>query len=139
MNLTQSLDNEPNMKIIIVTAVVLSIDSVLLILSCFLLYKVYTIYKFNDIPMILSITSITLILVNLIIFNAITIDINLKDESRGGESFFYETYTRFNIYSSIGFFMELFIVFALLLDLYKWVIFIIMTMSLKTERQILKL
>lgn len=139
MNLTQNLDDEPNMKVIIVNALVLSIYSVLLILSCILLFKVYKIYKFEDLPMILSITTITLILANLIIFNAITIDINLKDENRGGQSFFYETWTTFNIYASIGFLLELFILLALLLDLYKWVIFIVMTMNLKSERQIFKI
>lgn len=67
------LEHQPNMKLVSVYSLNGVIFLILFIMSTFLICRVYKLFKFNDIPVLLSIVFITLSLATLVLFNSISI------------------------------------------------------------------
>ena len=67
------LEHQPNMKLVSGYSLNGVIFLILFIMSTFLICRVYKLFKFNDIPVLLSIVFITLSLATLVLFNSISI------------------------------------------------------------------
>ncbi len=112
----------PNLKFVYFTSFNIIISLLMLSLSCYNLNRVYKLFGFKDIPMILSILSITLSIVCLITFWCISVSTQYTEYP----SFFKTNYGE-DLHVCLGFLIENAIFYALMLDLFKWGIFIIAT------------
>ena len=98
------------------------LDLILLAFACYLIFKVYKLVKFTDLPMLLSIISITLSLVFLLLLQIWSILGDVED-SKG----FFNSNIADCIANSFDTLKLVFMFFALTFDLYKWCIFIAAT------------
>ncbi len=84
--------------------------------------------KLNDIPMLLSIVSISLALTSFLIYNIMmliaTMEINDYD---GWDTYYLNTVRGVNFRLSIDQLKVMFTFFAFVFDLYKWCVFIVAT------------
>jgi hypothetical protein len=114
---------DPNYKFVYLTSVNITVASLFFIFSCYLMIKVKRFFGFRDLSMFLSILSITLSLVTLIVFLSISISAQFSEDA------FFNTHTGEDLHTCIGLLLEIFIFYALMIDLYKWCIFIAATSS----------
>jgi hypothetical protein len=113
---------EPNYKLGVIFIVAECVYCPLFFILSYLLYKVYVRYRLTDKPMLLSNFAVLITLGLLIIFCAFNLDDIFQEKS-----FWAKTNLRWNTLSSIGFFLEIFILLGLIFDLYKWWLFIVST------------
>lgn len=77
-------ENEPNIKIVAVMSLDGFIFLILFLLSSFILYKVYKLFRYKDPPVLLSIICITLSLATLVVYCSIII---IQQYGKGSGSF----------------------------------------------------
>jgi len=68
-----TVDNDPNLKIVVVMSLDGFIFLMLFLLSSFILYRVYKLFRYKDPPVLLSIICITLSLATLVVYCSISI------------------------------------------------------------------
>ena len=120
----------PRWKAVTVYSVMLAIFSLMYLISFYLLYRVYKSFKFSDKPMIFSIICVHCALGILVIYDSFLIDINIYRD----KSIFEKTNLTFSLSTTLlGFIMEFIILSGLILDLYKWWLFIAMTNDTNNE------
>jgi hypothetical protein len=64
---------DPNYKFVVFTLINIVVAFLYIIFACYLLLKIKTMFGFRDLPMLLSIMSITLALSSMIIFLSISV------------------------------------------------------------------
>ena len=96
--------------------------------SSYLVYKVYKLVKYEDLPMLLSIISITLSLICLVVFQVWAIIGDFQDEHGYFNSNIADCIA--NIFDT---FKLIFLFFAFTFDLYKWCIFIAATGTVQNK------
>ena len=110
-------------KLIAVMIIVALVDLGLFSFACYLVYKIYKLIHFRDLPMLLSIISITLALICFEVYSILLIvQANLI-----GQDVYLNTDDGTNILRIIDFFKVMFTFCAFVFDLYKWCIFITAT------------
>lgn len=118
--------SEINFKLLIVIGIASIIDCGLLIFAFYLVFKVYKLVKFTDMPMLLSIIAITLSLILLLVFCAFDIASLYVPETdwfnRSEGTIITEQIDRLKV---------MFIYCAFIFDLYKWCVFIAATSKSK--------
>ena len=68
-----TVDNDPNLKIVVVMSLDGFIFLMLFLLSSYILYRVYKLFRYKDPPVLLSIICITLSLATLVVYCSISI------------------------------------------------------------------
>ena len=122
MEVIVSQEKEIYKSYVILLAVNLVIFSILFLLSLYLLFRVYKLFKYEGDPvMFWSVFTISLSLFTLVTFNSIQIYSQYYDVK--GYSL--------NVVTCMGYLLEVLIFISISLDLYKWGIFIATT---KTEQ-----
>lgn len=122
MEVIVSQEKEIYKSYVILLAVNLVIFSILFLLSLYLLFRVYKLFKYKGDPvMFWSVFTISLSLFTLVTFNSIQIYSQYYDVK--GYSL--------NVVTCMGYLLEVLIFISISLDLYKWGIFIATT---KTEQ-----
>lgn len=114
---------DPNFKFVTFTSINIMVAFLFLLFASYLLLRVKKLFGFRDVPMLLSIISITLSLATLITF----LSISLAEQFQ--ENTFFTNHIGYDIHSCIGLLLEVFIFYALINDLFKWCIFIAATSS----------
>ena len=120
----------PHWKSVTIYSINLCIFLILYIVSFFLLRRVFKVFRFSDKPMFFSIICVHSALGILVLYNSISIDINIyRDRS------LFETSRMIFALSQtlLGFILEVVILLGLIFDLYKWWLFIAMTSDPNTE------
>ena len=111
----------PNYKFVILTSINIFVAFSFLLFASYLLMRIKQLFGFRDIPMFLSILSITLSLATLITF----LSISLAEQYQ--ENTFFTSSIGLDIHSCLGLLLEVFIFYALIVDLFKWCVFIAAT------------
>jgi hypothetical protein len=108
----------PHPKLLITIGSTALLDLSLLIFAVYLIFNIYKLVKFNDIPMLLSIISIALALLCLFIFCVMDIMSFYSEKS------YFNTAFGSNLCEQFDSMKVMFIYCAFVFDLYKWCIFI---------------
>lgn len=120
----------PHWKSVTVYSVMLGIFSILYLISFYLLHRVYKAFRFSDKPMFFSIICVHSALGILVLYDSIMIDVNIYRDRSAFES----TNMIFALSTTLlGFILEFVILSGLILDLYKWWLFIAMTNDERNE------
>lgn len=113
----------PHPKILLTIGLTALLAACLLVFAVYLIFSIYKLVKLHDIPMLLSIVSITLALACLFTFCVMDIwSLYLTDPEA-----FLNTALGTNVTEQIDALKVMFIFCAFLFDLYKWCIFIAAT------------
>ena len=118
----------PRVKELVGSLIATTLGGLLLTFSSYLVYKIYKLVKFEDLPMLLSIISITLSLICLIAFQVWAIIGDFQDEQGYFNSNIADCIA--NIFDTLKL---IFLFFAFTFDLYKWCIFIAATSTVQNK------
>ena len=122
IKLQEETEALPHFKLLTALSIVTVLDIGLLSFACYLVYKIYKLLKFTDIPILLSIISITLALLFLLAFCIMDItSFNVSNDN------FLNTVMGVNTSEQVDRLKVMFIYCAFVFDLYKWCIFIAAT------------
>jgi hypothetical protein len=118
----------PRVKELVGSSIAATLGGLLLTFSSYLVYKVYKLVKFEDLPMLLSIISITLSLICLLAFQVWSIIGDFQDQHG-----YFNSNIADCIANSFDTFKLIFLFFAFTFDLYKWCIFIAATGTVQNK------
>ena len=111
-------------KFISVMIIVSIIDTSFLIYSCILVRKVYKLVKFHDLPMLLSVLSITLALFFFLGYLSLSI---VQAILKTQDEHFFNSDNGDNMLTAVDYGKVMFTFSAFVFDLYKWCLFIAAT------------
>lgn len=113
----------PHPKILLTIGLTALLAACLLVFAVYLIFSIYKLVKFHDVPMLLSIISIALALACLVTFCVMDIWSLYLDDPRA----FLNTALGTNVTEQIDALKVMFIFCAFVFDLYKWCIFVAAT------------
>jgi hypothetical protein len=120
-NYSASSGVNPNYKFVVFTSLNICVAFLFLLFATYLILRIKQLFGFRDRPMFLSILSIALSLATLITF----LSISLAEQFQ--ENTFLTEHIGLDMHACIGLLIEVFIIYALMIDLFKWCVFIAAT------------
>ncbi len=115
-------------KLLGVTYTMSALNIAALGFTCYLVFKIYRLVKLTDLPMVLSILSLSIALMFFLVYNIMMLIGTEQIHNYDGWNFMYLNTDRgVHLRISIDQLKVMFMFFAFVFDLYKWTVFIVAT------------
>ena len=124
-------------KLLGVTWAMITLNIILILISIYMVNKVFKLVKFQDMTLLLNIISITLALIFFLAYNIMTIIATYGiNDIDGWDELFLNTDYGVNLRLALDSLKVMFTICAFVFDVYKWSVFIVATsQTFKTESE----